>query len=81
MVPVLGAQLTIMGESMDYWSLALGLTTIACAIRPLIGFRDGYRLMGLWFAIPLMSSLICSLYFLVLGFGVDIIQALTFKSL
>ena len=60
MVPVLGTQLTIMGESMDYYSLALGVALMAYCLGDVRTIKDGIGLMGWWYAVPLVSTLVCA---------------------
>ena len=69
MVQVVDTQLTIIGESIDYYSLVLGAALMAYALRDVGVVRDGIRLMGIWYLVPFFSVIACSLALIFNGFS------------
>ena len=49
-----------MGESMDYFSLVLGVAIMASCLKDVRTIKDGIRLMGWWYAVPFVSTLVCA---------------------
>lgn len=54
---------------MDYYSLAFGVALMAYALKDVGEVRDGIRLMGIWYLVPFLSVITCSLALIFNGFS------------
>ena len=54
---------------MDYYSLAFGVALMAYALKDVGEVRDGIRLMGIWYLVPFLSVIACSLTLIFNGFS------------
>ena len=53
---------------MNYYSLALGAALMAYALRDVGAVRDGIMLMGIWYLVPFLSVIACSIALIFNGF-------------
>ena len=54
---------------MDYYSLAFGEILMAYCLKDAGEVRSGVRLMGIWYVVPFLSTLACSIALIFNGFS------------